>query len=533
MWLLWLVFSLVGLNFFLAHILKEERERKDKIIALLAGIFWLGFGGVFMWLTRPWWQPLWFNVFYMNPTFWVGTILIAVVTGFIYWLRRKVTTARRTGWYVGTGISVWLILLIVLGVLGSPITKVKLYQSIAPSVQQIAALPETTQVRFLPLEIAHRYAENKIQESEVAIGDIDPIFFKDEFSWVAVRVPNGFWRSLSFNADGFALIRSNGDVEMIRQSMKYGEGMYITDNIVWKLREKKYWVDITAIYYFQYGKEVIGIAPYLSFRYQFPVMVPYWGGVLIFHSDGTIEDLSPTQAQALSYTKGQPLFPEKLARHYVAAWAYKNGIKNAWFVHKDQVEIPNIEYTANQMPFLLPTPEGPQWMVITTPFGGKGIFKIFFIDAHNGVVKLYEPPKESSWIGPNAIWDYIKTALPMYNWYRRTGEESTGNILAIEPRPINKEGKLYWMTSITNTQYGGVSETVLVDSQKPDRILTFKTEGELKEFLTGKRYIGPTEIPSAPTGKIIPPEVQEQLHTIINQLQQLERELERLREMLK
>lgn len=522
MWILYLILSLAcfGVCCFFIAIKEERRYRTEKdnrsTAGLLgSGIGWLCFTGLFIWSTWPWWHWLFFDVFYMNITFWIGAALIAVLSLLI------LLKTRRTWSCVGAGVGALMILLIVLCVLGSPITKVKLYQGISPAVQELTNLPDTTQVRFLPLEIAHRYAENKLQESEVKIGDIDPIFFEDEFSWVAARIPNGFWRQCSAQSDGFALVRSDGSVEMLRQPMTYGESMLMTDNIIWKLRQKKYWVDIPEIYYLLDGEKIFGIAPYISFHYQFPVRVPYWGGVLTFQSDGTIQDLTPLEAQALSYTQGQPLFPEKLARQYVAAWAYKNGTGNAWFTHKDQVAIPEIENTKNQMPFLLPTAQGPEWMVATTPYGGRGIFKIFFINANNGAVQLYEPPEEPAWIGPNSIYDYIKTAIPSYNWYRAGKEESTGNILAIEPRPIHKEGKLYWMASITNTQYGGVSETVLVNSQNPNQILSFKNEGELKAFLTTA-----SQPPDETT------ELQQQIQKLIEQLKILKQQLEELQQAL-
>jgi len=565
MWWVMLIFSLVGLWFFLTHNFKAEKERKDKIVSLLAGICWLGFGGMFMWITRPWWHWLWFDIIYMNLTFWIFTVLISGALGLLWWIRRisyqkkdrkealkkekeKVKKSRKfifewkygyryrertSFWYIVIGINLWIALIIILSLLGSPITKVKIYREIASEVRQVTELPETTKVRYLPLEIALRYGENKVQESEIKLGDIDPIIFEDKFSWVAARVPNGLWRSFSYRADGFALIESDGSVKMIRQQMKYGEGMYVTDNIIWKLRERKYWIEIPEIYYLLNGEEIIGIAPYLSYRFEFPVRVPRWGGVFVFHSDGRIEDFTPKQAQQLSYVQRQRIYPEKLARLYVESWTYKNGIRNAWFTHRDQIQIPKINYSSNQMPFLIPTSEGPKWMVAAEPWGrAYGIFKIFFVEANTGKIQLYELSKESALIGPNRVWDYVKPAFPMYDWYRETSKGSTGNILAIEPRPVIKQKKLYWMASLTNLQYGGVSATLLVDAQNPTNILSFKTERDLDEFLSGAKYITPEDM--VPTvGKPISPDITQRFQKIKQLQQQLQREIEDLERMLK
>lgn len=566
MWMVWLILSLIWFGIFVWSLIRRGEDRKRRSAVLLTGlslVVWLGFGGLFMWVTRPWWHWLWFNVFYMCPGFWIITIAMILVLSGIWLLMRNSANrrekerherekerAQNRGFYyrereskfrgsgysplpfVITGVVLWAILIISLSVSASAITKTKIYHQVESEINQLDVLPETTKARYLPLEVALRYGENKVQESEVKLGDIDPIIFEDgEFSWVIARMPNGFWRSFSYNADGFALVRSDGNVQMISQQMKYGEGMYINDNISWKLRERRYWVNVPEIYYLLDGEEVIGIAPYLKYRFQFPVMVPYWGGVFVFHADGRIEDFTPEEAQQLSYVQGQRVFPETLARLQVESWGYKHGIWNAWFTHRDQLKIPGIQHSSNQMPFLLPTSEGPKWMVACEPYGQAfGVFKVFFIDAHTGEIELYEVPKDTSWVGPNAIWDYIKTAFPTYNWYRESGDKSSGNIIAIEPRPVIKQQKLYWMASVTNTQYGGVSETVLVDSHTPTNILSFKTKGELDNFLTGAGGPPPEE-PTVPSDNISSKMAQliaqmdqllQQLHKLQQQLQEME-----------
>ena len=526
MWLLCLIISLVGLTIFSIYIfkLKGQRGNKNKIVLILTGFVWIGFGVLFMWMTRPWWHWLWFGVFYMNPTFWIFTTVIILGMRLLYWLRIK----RR---FILTGMGLWIILTVSLLVLGPAITKVKIYHSIIPITQRISLLPETIKVRYLPLEIALQYGENKIQESEIKLGDIDPIVFDDKFSWVAARVPNGFWRGLSYKSDGFALIGSDGSVKMLRQQMEYGEGMYITDNILWKLRERKYWIEIPEIYYLLNGEEIVGIAPYLSYKFEFPVRIPRWGGVFIFHSDGRIEDFTPEQARQLPYIQEQRIFPESLTRLYVESWAYQNGIWNAWFTHRDQIQIPRIKYSTNQMPFLIPTAEGSMWMVATEPWGkAYGIFKIFWVDTNTGNIQLYELPRETALIGPNRIWDYIKTAYPTYDWYILTSKGSTGNILAIEPRPVIKQSKLYWMASLTNLQYGGVSATFLVDAQNPTNILSFKTEKDLEDFIAGTEYIGSEGIttPAEP----ISSEIRDRFQKIKELQREIEREIEGLEKLI-
>lgn len=499
----WILMIVAGFCCFIASLVKLFSDDQNLKGGGFCGLATLVCGGLGLWFTRPWWQPLWFHLFYKNLPFWIMTLALFVGALILYLVansskKKSVKKKSVNGWvFFGPALGCFFVLLLVLSILGSPITNCKIYQSLKPEV--IAQLPETTEIRYLPMEIARAYGQNKIQESEITLGDTDPIIYEGgKLDWVAVRIPNGAFRTMTKQADGFALIRSDGSVKMISQPMKYGEGMIVEDNIIWQLRLKRYWVDIPEIYYvFGEKGEVVGVVPYIKYRMDFPVMVPYWGGVFLFHPDGTIEDLTPEEAQALPYMRGQRLFPEKLARIQVESWAYKYGIWNAWADHKDQTEIPTVEHSSNQMPYLLPTAEGPKWFVATEPQGKAfGIFKIFFVDAHDGKFQLMELTRESALTGPNRVWDYIRSALPDYKW---------GEITMLEPRPLVKDGILYWMVSLTSVSgdlslsYGAVTETVLVSAQT-NQIMSFRTEERLRAFLRGE--VGIPE-PTVPVGQTV------------------------------
>src|SRR4030042_7113585 len=104
MWILYLVFSLVFLGFFWARLenkeLREDKKKTKVLATIVFGVLWVVFATLFMWTTRAWWQPLWFYVFYLRPTFWVGTLIIAAVISLIYFLRTNVRKGRaeKDGW---------------------------------------------------------------------------------------------------------------------------------------------------------------------------------------------------------------------------------------------------------------------------------------------------------------------------------------------------------------------------------------------------------------------------------------------------
>lgn len=439
--------------------------------------------GLIIWAAAP--LPLvrffLFNVFWMHPTGWILVVIsILIVIG--------VGMADRTG-YDGPGWitfvvgALLLIGLVIYGMFSSALATQYLVQDLQPTA--LETLPETTEVRYLPMPVAERYGANKIQDPRHHLGDMDPLDTAEGIAWVAPRVPTGFWNTLTGQTDGFAIVNPDGSVNTILQPMRYGEGMQIGDKINWPLWKMRYTVDLPEFYYLQLGDEVVTIAPYIAYRYQFPVRVPHWGGVFVVHPGGQIEDLTPEAATADPRFEGQRLYPEALALRIAKAWAYRGGISNAWFTHRDQTEVPRIDDEDNQMPYLIPTDQGPLWFIGMEPYGpAYSIFKVLFVNAHNGSLQIYELPAESGMISPNRAGGYVRAAFPTYQWQDRCGESSSGNLLAIEPRPLIRNGVLYWQMSITNVDYAGVTQTVLVNA-KDNGVVYFEDLGEIQRFLDG------------------------------------------------
>lgn len=442
----------------------KQKSAVSFIISLILTIIW-----VIIWW--PFFQPIIFNVFYLGTGFWIVAALILVIAIFAGLPFNQKYQWNIAGIAFAVGFCIWLIIFMSFsgGWMGE-----KIYNSV--TYEETSNMPDTTAVRYLPMEVAWRYGENRLQEPMVSHSDADPVVIGDEMRWVLTRVPKGFWNSLLRNADGFTVVDSQGNISTIRQKMTFGEGMLGADNILWQLREHNYWVEIPEIYYLQSeSKEVVAVAPYLKYSFRFPVMVPYLGGVFLVHSNGAIEDLSPSEAMQNTLLKGTRIFPEKLSLLYAKDYAYKNGIANTIFKHRDQIKIPSVG--TNQMPFLMPTEKGQKWVVAATPWGAEGIYRIFFIDAITGEVELLTMSGDSTLIGPNRARDYIVNAYPTFKW---------DQITALEPRPIMKQENLYWMFTITPNTFAGVVDTVLVDSKTNEVISLGSNYQTTLDFLNGK-----------------------------------------------
>lgn len=484
------------------------------------------------WRTLPLWHWLFFGLIYRHIVGWTVTVVLLAIA--IYFIILASRDSWRTDWRF-----IWLALLCLPLWVGYLCWSTDVYGrtvafSFEPEVVQ--ELPDTTNVRYIPYEVAQAFARARQEDPTKMVGDIDPILMDGEFYWVSPRIPNGIANFFFRQTDGILLVAEDGTIEFEPQVFQCGEGMAIGDAIAWRLFSKRYQAEYPEIFYLKIDGTWTAMAPYVTYDFRFPVFVPKWGGVMLVHPDCQIEDLSPNQAQTDPRLVGQRIFPEALARIYSLSWGYRfGGLWNIWWTHQEQVEVANLEGTKNEMPYYLPTTWGPQWMMATEPSGpSQSIFKIFWFDTHSGQAKLKEFTQKHSLIGPNQATGYAKSETPGYNWLEKGKEETSGTYLAIEPRPVIRGGSLYWQYSVTTNTYTGVGLTILVNSFDTEDVLHFCSRAALIRWLAGEG--GSDSVPCARAAEpveVLPP-VQpgvplEEMTTeqLIELLRQIANELER------
>ena len=384
-----------------------------------------------------------------------------------------------------------------------PLRDLKYLDSIEPI--EIEEMPDTTGVRYLPYEVAARFGQNTQDDSTLVLGDFEPLDNEEGgIDWVAPREPNGVWNSFINNQDGATIIKPDGSAELVSQEFKRGEGMALHRNVAWTLKRERFFVDHTNQYYVLHDGELLGLVPYVSYKFSFPVMIPQWGGVMVVHPDGEVEDLSPEEAINDGRFEGERLYPEQLARKVGDVWKYRNGYWNTWSAHEDEAVIPEIgatdevnssggkgakkssgasstnqASTNNQMPFLIPTEEGPQWFLAAEPYGGSfSLYRAIYINAHDGEVTYFRPDTGSALIGVNKGLDYARATFPNYQWGR--------NAILLEPRPVIKDETLYWMATITNADTAGVNKTVMVNSAEQGEVTVLESYEDVMAFVEGE-----------------------------------------------
>src|SRR5829696_6999091 len=380
-------------------------------------------------------------------------------------------------------------------IVASPLRDLKYLDSV--EAKEIEQMPDTTGVRFLPYDVAARFGQNTQDDSTLVLGEFEPLDNGEGgIDWVAPREPNGLYNSLVQNQDGVMVIRPDGSAETVNQEFRRGEGMALYRNVNWKLKRAKFFAHHTNQYYVLDGEELLGVVPYISYRFSFPVMVPQWGGVLVVHPDGEVENLSPEEAIRDGRFEGERLYPEQLARRVGDVWKYRSGYWNTWFAHENEAQIPQIDASGgqaapdqqpatlqgtstNQMPFLIPTEVGPQWFLAAEPYGRSfSMYQGIYVDGHSGKVTYFKPDTGSALIGVNKALDYAQATFPNYQWGQ--------NAVILEPRPIVKDETLYWMATITNADKAGVNQTVMVNASEQGEVTVLETYEDVAAFVEGE-----------------------------------------------
>jgi hypothetical protein len=471
----------------------------------------------FVWLVSPVFHSL-VIVLYVNWPFFLVTVVGTVLSAYLWNIGDR-DPAKVVAVVAAIAALAYLFV-------SAPLRDLRYLDSI--EAEEIEAMPDTTGLRFLPYDVAARFGLNTQDEPTLVLGDFEPLDNgQGGIDWVAPREPNGLWNSVVKNQDGAMVVQPDGSAEIVNQEFKRGEGMALYRNVGWQLKREKFFAQHTNQYYILDGEQLLGIVPYISYRFSFPVMVPRWGGVLVVHPDGEIENLTPQEAIKDERFEGERLYPEQLARKVGDVWKFRNGYWNTWFAHEDEAQIPQIDppegqnaldeqpatlpgTSTNQMPFLIPTEDEPQWFLAAEPYGRSfSMYQGIYVDAHSGKVTYFKPDTGSALIGVNKALDYAKATFPNYQWGQ--------NAVILEPRPVVKDEVLYWMATITNADKAGVNQTVMVNASKQGEVTVLETYEDVVAFVEGENtgetvnveggnILGASEEPSGTPGLGIPEE---------------------------
>jgi hypothetical protein len=461
--------------------------------------------------------PLWF--FVRAPLSWILPTLVAIVLSlpiFIFGGRRygrlkgagNYVTRTYLGWgfgtYVATGFIAWLIF----GLWLVPNWMAKANYD-HYSYTQITQLPQRGEVRIMPKDVAENISNSSYQTSGYSLHNahviLDPRTKKLE--WTFEQGPSSFGTTYFGNSKGIVMVdagQSERGFQEIDKKFKFGPSMKISDSVNWQFRKRHYFgIPTKAVAIVTQQGEPEYVLPWLTLKGTFLKHAEI-GGVMVFHPNGQIDDLSPAEAAKRSdiVATGR-IIPEELARAIQDSYAYKSGVWNVMFKHQDQTQIADDSATENHMPYLMAFREKGEsrlsWVSVAEPRGrATATNAIFLTDAITGKTRVWRAPKLGNGTtepltGPNKALQIVKQQpIPGIIYAQAAGEQ--GRYQAVEPRPVFIDGQLRFLVSIIGSSSPQrVEKSVIVDAEKSAVIAVFnhdsdpRADDKLRTYLnTGK-----------------------------------------------
>ncbi len=219
-------------------------------------------------------------------------------------------------------------------------------------------------------------------------------------------------------------------------------------------------------------REAIAIAPYMGYK-GFPFRHPYLKGVLVYHQDGTLEDLSPEEAAARpELARSGRIFPEAVARSQAEALA-----------RSDEFEGDIVDGDGNPQPYLTAIDaERTVWVTIINEDGGSGLVKaVVLADSTTGETQVWRPGAGEQLVSTREALNEAK-ALPL-RWEEQRCCDSDGHSYTVtlrevvEPRLAFKDGEPYYLVSVVPTDELAISReiehTLIVDGRTGETIRRF------------------------------------------------------------
>jgi len=483
-----------------------------------------------IWFFRPVFHGL-FMVFVVSPL--KGVLIVALIAGLIMLLKKfgKIS-------FVPVGVQNYTIKTsnnvspaIVFGYIGV-IILIMIALNFETEIRYILAakqvsyekrtdLPTFEPIRLIPKQVAKRYADDTFQNPQEMLGDSQIAMVDGKLKRVFPRLPDGGILFFTNKLNGFVTAEVDTldkKVGIEDQEFKYSEGIGVFDNLYYRLKLGRYNVDYSTepIYLKNDKNEWVTVVPYIGYR-GFLFTVPYWAAVVEIRSDGTMSDYTPEQTQEVSYFKNNRLYPKELVNYYTDSYAYKGGLINKWFLHKNQTEI--VALTGSEKIFHVSTNEGFKQVVVAEPYGRSyGVYKIFIFDATTGKREIVEYDQNSQLTGPVAAADYIKREFPTYSW---------DAFSLAEPRPLKINNDLYWLLSIIPNDAAGIAKTVLFDA-KTNKVTGFDNVDTLSTFIK----TGTVTVPAA-ASQVTTDAVVDKNAEIKAKIDLIQKELDALKELAK
>jgi uncharacterized membrane protein YkoI len=236
--------------------------------------------------------------------------------------------------------------------------------------------------------------------------------------------------------------------------------------------------------------KVGAIAPYMGYH-GFPFEYPTLKGVLVYDTDGNLEDLTPEEAAARpDLAATGRLVPEKVARSEAEALSRSDEFKGDIDDGED-----------NKQPYLTAIDKDTtDWVtIIDNENANAGVRAVVLTDSTTGDTSVWVPPKGQRLISSEQVVDTAR-ALPLQFTATRCcdsdGDSYTVTLRqVVEPRLAFRNGHPYYMVSVVPTDDLVLSReieyTLVIDAEtgktihKYDHVSDPSADAKLQAFFGG------------------------------------------------
>jgi len=446
-----------------------------------------------LWTIRPF-GPIrgFFMIFWRHPALFTLPFLAGLGGALLFIAFRNLEDAakpkderRRPRAYVRGAVAYWFVFgsiaLIVAIIWTSAWTSESLYEHTTYG-QLTPAMLDGNQARIKPYGVAWSQLKTTLNSSTDNVNYTNVGRINGHLVFTSVRVPNGSFRGLTHSANGILVLGAESSTPSLTVgtketsgTFKYNPGSKFGKNFGWHAHKICYTCDITEVVGVPTANGPLLVAPYVKWEGGWFVTHPIFGGVFVEDTHGSFQMLSAKQAESDPRLTafGGDLFPETLARRIAQAYAYKHGIANKVFTHKDQYEVEADENDGNYQPYLEYFKGlGMQWVTMLKPTGEtETMGALILTSAVSGQTRIWRVPQSTPLIGSNKAVELV------------SGEAGLGvnalETVAQEPRPVflpNHE--LQYLVSITPDSEARTTLNVIVNARQQTVIAAFQPDAK-------------------------------------------------------
>lgn len=447
------------------------------------------------------WRPLFHYVIYntlftvTGAVFFGGTTILAL----FYFLTPPFDTSDRSDSNYELkliSLAIFALVLLLIGsVAGIPAgwgEGASLATSTMSTTEQIDDLPQTNpeNPRIVPRAVADKQTRGSTSYRQHQLGPSDIARAEDgDLTWSYAIQPDQFMNQLRANQRGVLLsgmtrMENRSITAYDNQEFTYGQNMLLHRGAKWNLLKGDYFVQYQDDpVEFTHDGEAYMQYPKTGHEWRllpFPHTVPTWEGNALVHQNGTIEHLSPTEAQNNAVLDGQRLYPLHNSEMRAESLRYRNGIVNQLPALGQYINVvipaDMPAGTGNSQPFVIDL-QGEQlsYVYAMEPPGGSssGLDEVWFFNADTGASQHFGTGDETVF-GPERAMGLIRSEDSRTGW----GE----NFEVVEPVPTSIDGELYWHAKVVPVDNTDVSRSAFVNAHD-GTVVQFESTANIREFI--------------------------------------------------